>query len=189
MPKLLSSSRQARSHFGKKKKKNPPHFFFFFFRKPPNFSTLAACSKAIQVITPPLPPWPNSLPGASPSAAGSEGDSAHPTSAWVLRMWYLTPLSELNSFGHSRQQYFPTRWSPCKAWGRPAPRYWTPTPTLGRQEAPDPTREPWPSPRTYVAIGPGQPQLIRMGAQGVSFRDPSRLLCGGISELPLLQVR
>lgn len=33
-------------------------------------------------------------------------------SAWVLRMWYLTPLSELNSFGHNRQQYFPTRWSP-----------------------------------------------------------------------------
>lgn len=30
-------------------------------------------------------------------------------------MWYLTPLSELNSFGHSRQWYFPAKWAPCNA--------------------------------------------------------------------------
>lgn len=30
-------------------------------------------------------------------------------------IWYLTPLSELNSFWHSRQRYFPTEWSPWKA--------------------------------------------------------------------------
>lgn len=34
-------------------------------------------------------------------------------------MWYLTPLSELNSLAHSKQQYFPTRWSPCKTGAQP----------------------------------------------------------------------
>lgn len=29
-------------------------------------------------------------------------------------MWYLTPLSELNSFWQRRQRYLPTEWSPCK---------------------------------------------------------------------------
>lgn len=43
---------------------------------------------------------------------GGSAEVRNQFSAWVLRMWYLTPLSELNSLGHSRQRYFPTRWSP-----------------------------------------------------------------------------
>lgn len=35
-------------------------------------------------------------------------------------MWYLTPLSELNSFWHRRQRYLPTKWSPCKTEHPPA---------------------------------------------------------------------
>lgn len=36
-------------------------------------------------------------------------------------MWYLTPLSELNSFWHSRQRYLPTECSPCKTEHNAAP--------------------------------------------------------------------
>lgn len=58
-----------------------------------------------------------------------------PTSAWALRMWYLTPLSELNSFAHSRQQYFPTRWSPCKTHAQP--------PHVGRGGRRQQAQAPW----------------------------------------------
>lgn len=51
--------------------------------------------------------------------AGATWRPSPPTSAWALRMWYLTPLSELNSLAHSKQQYFPTRWSPCKTGAQP----------------------------------------------------------------------
>lgn len=37
-----------------------------------------------------------------------------------MMMWYLTPLSELNSFWHRRQRYLPTKWSPCKTEHPPA---------------------------------------------------------------------
>lgn len=101
-----------------------------------------------QAITPTSPTWPNPLHGASPSSrwpSGSLTPGPHPcpTSAWVLRMWYLTPLSELNSFGHSRQQYFPTRWSPCKT-GVPGPRRLDPTPTLGGPETSRSSQDPPP---------------------------------------------
>lgn len=81
-----------------------------------------------------MPPWANTPPW-------NLLRPALPTSAWALRMWYLTPLSELNSFAHSRQQYFPTRWSPCKT---PAfsPQMWDPRVTLWGPEGPSPSQDP-----------------------------------------------
>lgn len=83
------------------------------------FSTAATCSKEghssrqpNQHPSPRLPPPP--APAQPPPWGSRTRPHPCPTSACVLRMWYLTPLSELNSLGHSRQQYFPTRWSPCR---------------------------------------------------------------------------
>lgn len=89
-------------------------------------------------------------------------------------MWYLTPLSELNSLGHSRQQYFPTRWSPCKAHGSPTPRGWPP---------------PWPLEDQKFPDAVGTPTLVRfvwMGAHWVGFTDPQGC-CDGTTKVPWLQ--
>lgn len=64
--------------------------------------------------TAPLPCPAPAPSGGQPAPPRAAHRPQPPTSACALRMWYLTPLSEPNSFGHSRQQYFPTRWSPCK---------------------------------------------------------------------------
>lgn len=41
------------------------------------------------------------------------GESRDLTSAWTELMWYLTPLSDTNSFWHRRHLYFPATKFPC----------------------------------------------------------------------------